>query len=276
MFEKLTQLLKLSHIAVSTGSAPYRNFWLRIYDEFCRTVVVHQILAEHGARQCRRGLGCFNDRANLVVLQSLSWSSCRWPGCSLKSGDSGLVTTQQLTSHRHRMAHWTAIYIISDAASVRMVPPKLPELEPHFGWKFFVAKKLSLYCLLTRPMRSCCLALDRPPYERRGCNLLPCVHASLGRPCPAQTVPSVGPYGPAAPLRPRARARCVTSNRKSPGGFVERELQVGKFFNRALLSRRGHVSRCSRSRLIAESTLTSLSLVFALIMGRDPGNAHND
>ena len=38
---------------------------------FCRTVVVQQIPAEHGARQCRRGLGCFVNRNNLVVLQFL-------------------------------------------------------------------------------------------------------------------------------------------------------------------------------------------------------------
>ncbi len=37
---------------------------------FGQTVVVHQILAEHGARERRRGLDSFNDRNNLVVLQS--------------------------------------------------------------------------------------------------------------------------------------------------------------------------------------------------------------
>ena len=36
---------------------------------FRRTFVVHQIPAEHGARQCRRGLGRFMNRNNLVVPQ---------------------------------------------------------------------------------------------------------------------------------------------------------------------------------------------------------------
>jgi hypothetical protein len=34
-----------------------------------RTVVVQQIPAEHGTRQCRRGLGSFMNRNNLSVLQ---------------------------------------------------------------------------------------------------------------------------------------------------------------------------------------------------------------
>ncbi len=36
---------------------------------FCQTIVVHQIPAEHGARQCRSGLVRFNDQNNLVVNQ---------------------------------------------------------------------------------------------------------------------------------------------------------------------------------------------------------------
>jgi hypothetical protein len=89
----------------------------------------------------------FNNRNNLVVLQFLGTIMIM---TVLIMEPVSLELNKILTGHNSAadlahtpMAHQTAIYVISDAVSVRMVAPELP--EPHISWKCFVAKNFAVW-----------------------------------------------------------------------------------------------------------------------------------
>jgi hypothetical protein len=104
---------------------------------FGRTVVVHQIPAEHGARERRLGLGRFNDRNNLVLLQGFG---CIIVITVLGMDPVSLELNKTRTCHNSAtdaaltlMAHPIAIYVIFDAAFVVMRASELP--ESFIGWR---------------------------------------------------------------------------------------------------------------------------------------------
>ena len=113
---------------------------------FRLTVVVQQIPLEHGTRQCRRGLGRFMNRNNLVVLQFFETIIIM---TVLIMEPVSLQLNKILNCHNWAtdlaltlMAHRTAIYIIFDAASVHMIARELPVAS--VGIKCSVARKFSL------------------------------------------------------------------------------------------------------------------------------------
>ncbi len=122
----------LAHILINALDAALHL----LQNGFRLTVVVHQIPAEHGARQCRRSLGRSYDRNNLVVLQFLGTIIVM---SVLIMEPVSLELNKILPSHNSAtnlapipMAHWTAIYVINDAASVCMCASELPGQKPLF------------------------------------------------------------------------------------------------------------------------------------------------
>ncbi len=114
---------------------------------FCRTFVAQQIPAENGARQCRRGLGCFVNRNNLVVLLQVFGTIIIMIVLIMEPVP--LELNKIRTCHKAAtdlaltpMAHRTATYLIFDAASVHMIEGEFSVAS--VGIKSFVARKLSL------------------------------------------------------------------------------------------------------------------------------------
>ncbi len=104
---------------------------------FGQTVLVHQIPAEHGTRERRRCLGCFNNQNNLVVLQSFGSIIVM----TVLVMEPVLLELNKIqTSHNQAtdaaltlMAHLRTIYVIFDAAFVGMLASELP--KSFVSWK---------------------------------------------------------------------------------------------------------------------------------------------